>query len=105
MAHTRGENGPTCFKQKYSDNTISFKLDFDDDYTPLLRPRHAIRSIAPTTVNQSTAPTMYKESLPIKGKKFVHLQQLKKVLLPDHHRFYDSLRHICKGQCIHLIEF
>lgn len=85
---------------RYStDNTISFKTDFADDYIPLPKPRRA------TTTSQSPAATkmMYNESIPIKTEKFVHLQQLKKVILPDHHHFYDSLRHVCTGQCNHLI--
>jgi len=85
---------------KYSqDNTISFKTDFDDAYEPLSKPRRASKVAASDATN---AP-MYKESVPIKSEKFVHLQQLKKVILSDHHLFYDSLRHVCTGQCTHLI--
>jgi len=89
---------------RYSkDNTISFKTDFADEYAPLPRPRLATRPVASTATSQCTAPAMYRECLPIKSEKFVHLQQLKKVILSDHHHFYDSLSHICKGQCTHLI--
>lgn len=88
---------------KYSmDNTISFKTDVDDSFTLLPRPRRAARPTASSATSQSAAPAMYKECLPIKSEKFVHLQQLKKVILPDHHYFYDSLKHICEGQCTHL---
>jgi len=89
---------------KYSmDNMNSFKTDCDDSYTLLLRSRRAARPIASSATSQSAAPVMYKECLPIKSEKFVHLQQLKKVILPDYHYFYDSLKHICEGQCTYLI--
>lgn len=85
---------------RYSpDNTISFKTDFADDYVLLPKPRRAtITSQSPTEPQ-----VMYAESIPIKAEKFVHLQQLKRVILSDHHNFYDSLKHVCKGQCDHII--
>jgi hypothetical protein len=81
------------------DNTISFKTDFADDYMPLPKPRRATIS----SQSPAAATTMYMESVPIKTEKFVHLQQLKKVILSDHHNFYDSLKHVCSGQCNHII--
>ena len=49
---------------------------------------------------------LYCGSLSIKTDKFVHLQQLKKVIKKDYHLFYDSLKHNCTGGpngCPHLI--
>lgn len=80
------------------DGTIYYKTDFAAQYAPLPRPR---RSKLPTE-GLVVCPPLYTETVPIKSEKFVHLQELKRVLPFDQHYFYDSLKHICSGHCNHI---
>ncbi|CAG9837767.1 unnamed protein product [Diabrotica balteata] len=66
--------------------SIQVKLNFDDDWTDLpLRPRQipVITEYKP----------MHNTPIPITATKFKHLQELKTVIPPDCHGFYDSLPH------------
>lgn len=81
---------------RYSpDGTIAFKTDYQSEWKTL--PRHAKPvSLLPNAALQNGCVT-------IKTTKFIHLQELKKVIPSDHHHFYNSLVHECSGQCNHIL--
>jgi len=64
------------------DGSISFKLDFDEDWQPLpQRPKN-------TSKAGVSWPPMYKAPLKIERQKWLHLQELKDVMPPEYHHFY-----------------
>ena len=74
---------------KYTpDAAVEYKLNYSDDWQPLLQPRSAAAA-----VNHQPPSPLYTTSRPIKEIKYQHLQQLKAVIPTDYHRFYDELRH------------
>ncbi|KAK6184510.1 hypothetical protein SNE40_006975 [Patella caerulea] len=70
------------------DGLIEYKLNYGDDFSGM--PRRA-KIGEPTPQDQ--VPNLHTDSLPIKKKKFEHLQQLKFVIPKDYHSFYDNLPH------------
>lgn len=65
---------------------IQFKLDFDHDWSPL--PQRS-----KTVTEKATWPRMYQEERKIKKEKYLHLQELKKVIPQEYHAFYDNLKY------------
>lgn len=74
------------------DGTIEYKLNHSDaTFEAIPRPRKARVSI----VSESDVPTkLYRNSLPIKKAKYEHLMQLKSVIPPEFHGYYDNLPHV-----------
>nr|CAH7738743.1 unnamed protein product [Callosobruchus chinensis]CAH7745920.1 unnamed protein product [Callosobruchus chinensis] len=68
---------------KYSTDGVSYKLNFDHDWTAL-----------PKRINWTVGAVkpLYDAPIPLKGDKYDHLQALKSVIDKDYHGFYDSLR-------------
>lgn len=74
---------------KYSsDGDIQYKLSVSDDYQDLPR-----RSKDQHPSDDHQVESLYDAKLAIKGSKYAHLQELKKVIPKDYHPFYDSLPH------------
>lgn len=71
--------------QYTTDGKILFKLKFDDEYKQL-----------PQNTNLQTIPEpkpLHNERLPVSYTKWKHLQELKMVLDPTCHSFYDNVPH------------
>lgn len=68
---------------------IQYEFNYDDDfeYFPIRR------STKNNTEITRNIPQLYKSKIPISLTKFNHLQDLKRVIASDHHKFYDSLPH------------
>jgi len=67
---------------------VEYKLDFDDEFQELPRPRNAPTAKLTDTVSQlQTGPN------PIKQTKYDDLQYLKRYIPQDYHLFYDNLMH------------
>lgn len=72
---------------KYNpEGTISYKINFDDDWTEL--------PIRPKKLSSVTYSNLHDAPIPIASTKFNHLQQLKDVLPRDCHFFYDNLPYV-----------
>ena len=72
---------------KYSsDGNIEFKLNFEDDWQGLPKPRNMIQP-------DFDPPALFQDRIKIPESKYKHLQELKCVLPQCHHPFYDNLRH------------
>lgn len=72
---------------KYTpDGLIQVKLDFLEDFIdlPVKRKRPEVRSL-------TWFPQLHNQRIPIKKSKWLHLQELKKVIPSDCHSFYDCL--------------
>lgn len=67
---------------------IDFKLDFSHDWSPLPDKRGDHLPDLGESPEQ-----LYNEKLKIAKNKYDHLQQLKSVIPPDYHFFYDNLDH------------
>ncbi|KAK6186042.1 hypothetical protein SNE40_008154 [Patella caerulea] len=70
------------------DGVIEYKLNYGDEFSPL--PRRA-KIGEPSPVDE--VPQLHEDPLPIKKKKYGHLQELKVVIPKDYHTFYDNLPH------------
>lgn len=68
------------------DSTISYKLNYNDDWQEL-----AVRGNS--TIIQHQPVKLFKGPRKITAAKWRHLQELKSVVLPDLHAFYDNLPH------------
>lgn len=77
--------------QYNTNGTIEFKLRYSDVFQDLPRPR-ASRGQVVSALN--VPKKLYKNSIPIKKTKYMHLMQLKSVILRDFHGFYDNLPHV-----------
>lgn len=71
--------------QYTSDGKILYKLNFDDDFKLLPQP----------TTNQNILEprVLHENRLQVSSSKWKHLQELKEVLPPDSHSFYDNISH------------
>lgn len=69
------------------DGTIQYKLGFSEEYKDFPR-RAKVQNPSVGTVTQ-----LHQNRIPIKASKFKHLQELKSVIPPDYHYFFDSLPH------------
>lgn len=69
-----------------TDGSIQFKLDHGEGELHDL-PQRKRRPIT------NSLEALYSQPLPISSSKFKDLQDMKKILHPDHHAFYDSLPH------------
>lgn len=77
---------------KYTpEGIIFYKLDFDDNYTPL--PQRIKRNNMSVIIPKDIFKKLHKERLKIKKTKFNHLQELKPVMPEDCWLFYNSLPH------------
>ena len=75
---------------------IEFKLNFTDPWSMLPK-------IMSKKRETDSVPQLNTNPLKIKNEKFIHLQQLKKVIPRDFHAFYDSLPHEClQNPCKHI---
>ncbi|KAK6179572.1 hypothetical protein SNE40_011899 [Patella caerulea] len=70
------------------DGVIEYKLNYGDEFSPL--PRRA-KIGEPSPLDE--VPQLHEDPLPIKKKKYGHLQELKVVIPKDYHTFYDNLPH------------
>lgn len=71
---------------KYSSNNLQFKLDFNNDWDFLPLRQKVIDPIL-------EYPQAHISQLPIKKKKWLHLQELKSVIPQDCWLYYDNLPH------------
>lgn len=69
---------------------LQYKLSFSDDWQDI--PQRVNKLIKSTFLE--CFPDIYIRRLPIKKRKFEDLQDLKSILEPDYHAFYDELPHI-----------
>ncbi|CAH1969563.1 unnamed protein product [Acanthoscelides obtectus] len=74
-----------CAIQYRPDGTLHYKLSFDDDWM-LLDKRSSRKSQGAGEI-----VPLYQNPLPIKKSKYDHLQDLKAIIPPDYHLFYDTL--------------
>ena len=75
-----------CALKYLQDGTISYKLNFSDDWEDIALGRN-------TKLPSKVPSQLYHGRRKIKKSKFDHLQSLKSVLPADVHAFYDSLQH------------
>jgi hypothetical protein len=73
-----------------SDGEIKYKLDHEagDNYELLPRVHRRKKYV------KGPEPPLYTSSQPITAKKFKDLQDIKRVLHPIHHHYYDNLPHL-----------
>lgn len=69
---------------------IQFKLNFADEWEDL--PQRKDKNIRPMLFED--LPSLYKERIKIKKRKFNDLQELKTVLERDYHEFYDNIPYL-----------
>lgn len=73
---------------KYNKNGLMYKLRFVEEYTHL--PNRTLAVVEPTEI--VNIPSLYKDKLKIKKRKYDDLQELKKTIPIDYHSFYDNLQ-------------
>ncbi|CAH1118118.1 unnamed protein product [Phaedon cochleariae] len=84
-----------CALKYTPDGMLFFKINFDDDWTQLIK-RHSA-----AVMGTEDIPCLYRDSLPIKKSKYDHLQDLKKISmdeLVDHLPF--TLQNMTKAELI-----
>lgn len=87
-----------CALQYLPEGIIKYKLKFSDSWVEL--PRRPSRKAKNTPREHSP---LYSSQRPIEETKFVHLQELKSVIEPDYHSFYNNLSHNCTSkECRHI---
>lgn len=76
---------------KYSpDGVISVKTRFDAEFLDLPQKRGTRLAV----ISIDSFPQLHPQKIPIKKQKWLHLQELKKVIPKDCHAFYDNLPHL-----------
>jgi len=87
-----------CALQYLPEGVIKYKLQFSDAWVEL--PRRPFRN------NTFSHTPLYASPRQIEDTKFIHLQELKSVIEPDYHEFYNNLRHSCplNEECCHIIK-
>ena len=73
------------------EGTVFFKLNFEDQWAPL--PRNSKATNQGKDESNHEIPALLEGPIKITAAKYQNLQDLKRVILPDYHEFYDNLPH------------